>query len=69
MVRADLLDCIDSFLRVVRESRHPFGGVQMIFIGDLYQLPPIVSQDERFYFNQVYESPYFFSSFEASRYI
>ena len=63
MVRADLLDCIDSFLRVVRESRHPFGGVQMIFIGDLYQLPPIVSQDERFYFNQVYESPYFFSSF------
>ncbi len=41
MVRADLLDCIDKFLRLNGpEEKQPFGGVQMIFIGDLYQLPP-----------------------------
>jgi ATP-dependent DNA helicase PIF1 len=62
MVRADLLDCIDAFLREVREDRSPFGGVQMIFIGDLYQLPPIVSREERVYFDEVYDSPFFFSS-------
>ncbi|RAP36512.1 AAA family ATPase [Candidatus Marinamargulisbacteria bacterium SCGC AAA071-K20] len=62
MVRADLLDCIDVFLREVREDRRPFGGIQMIFIGDLYQLPPIVNKEELVFFNDVYDSPYFFSS-------
>ena len=45
MVRADLLDCVDKFLRLNGpNSKHPFGGVQMIFIGDFYQLPPVVSE-------------------------
>lgn len=63
MVRADLLDCVDSFLRRYGPySRRPFGGVQMIFIGDLYQLPPVVPRTEEGIFKSVYESPYFFSS-------
>ncbi len=43
MLRCDILDCIDKFLRLNREKRQePFGGVQMVFIGDLKQLPPVV---------------------------
>ncbi len=62
MVRADVLDAIDVFLRMHRETqRHlPFGGVQMIFIGDLYQLPPVVAQPESSIYFSLYESPYFF---------
>ncbi len=63
MVRADMLDNIDYFLRVNREIDEPFGGVQMIFFGDLFQLPPVISSPvERQYFTTRYESPYFFSS-------
>ena len=63
MVRADLLDCVDTFLRRQRQSNLPFGGVQMIFIGDLYQLPPVVTRQELGVFShQLYDSPYFFSS-------
>lgn len=62
MVRADLLDCVDKALRLNRKSKEPFGGVKMIFIGDLYQLPPIVTRDEQDYFRNHYESPYFFSA-------
>ena len=63
MVRADLLDCIDAFLRMYGpRSDKPFGGVQMILIGDLYQLAPVVRQDEQSIFSTVYESPYFFSA-------
>jgi ATP-dependent exoDNAse (exonuclease V) alpha subunit len=63
MVRADLLDCIDEFLRLHRKKRSvPFGGVQMIFIGDLYQLPPVVTSKEKSLFKEYYSSPYFFSS-------
>lgn len=63
MVRADMLDNIDYFLRVNRDVDEPFGGVQMIFFGDLFQLPPVVaSQVERQYFRERYESAYFFSS-------
>ncbi len=47
MVRADLLDCVDAFLKAARKSKRPFGGVQCVFIGDLHQLPPVVRQDER----------------------
>ena len=43
MVRADLLDSIDYFLRINRENPMPFGGVQVVFFGDLFQLPPVVS--------------------------
>jgi ATP-dependent DNA helicase PIF1 len=63
MVRADLLDCIEKFLRQNGPHRKQwFGGVQMIFIGDLYQLPPVVSSSEREIFTHRYETPYFFSS-------
>jgi len=63
MVRADLLDCVDRFLRLngPRADR-PFGGVQMIFIGDLYQLPPVVTSREREAFESVYETPYFYGA-------
>jgi len=63
MVRADLLDCVEMFLRL--NGPHPkkrFGGLQMIFIGDLYQLPPVVTSAERNVFSIQYETPYFFSS-------
>ena len=63
MVRADLLDCVDKFLRLNGpNSKRPFGGVQMIFIGDLYQLPPVVTSREREIFRAHYGSPYFFSA-------
>lgn len=64
MVRADLLDCIDKALRLNRERpKEPFGGVQMILIGDLYQLPPVVTTQETYRFQSEYSSPYFFSAF------
>lgn len=62
MVRADLLDCIDKFLRLNVKKKKPFGGVQMIFFGDLYQLPPVVTGKEKEFFNTYYKSPYFFDS-------
>ncbi|MEM1214967.1 MAG: DEAD/DEAH box helicase [Bacteroidota bacterium] len=63
MVRADMLDNIDYFLRLNRDNPQPFGGVQMIFFGDLFQLPPVVANDvERRLFQTTYDSPYFFSS-------
>jgi ATP-dependent exoDNAse (exonuclease V) alpha subunit len=63
MVRADMLDNIDYFLQVNRNSPKPFGGVQMIFFGDLFQLPPVISTTfEKQYFRTHYSSPYFFSS-------
>ena len=62
MVRADLLDAIDVFLRRTRMSEEPFGGVQMIFFGDLFQLPPVITNTDRQRFYSEYESPYFFSA-------
>jgi ATP-dependent DNA helicase PIF1 len=64
MVRADLLDRIDQFLRLNgNDPSKPFGGIQMIFFGDLYQLPPVVStEEENQYISANYESPYFFSA-------
>ncbi len=63
MVRADLLDCVDIFLRRHgRKKARPFGGIQMIFIGDLYQLPPVVTSREKALFTEYYKSPYFFSA-------
>ncbi len=63
MVRADLLDCMEKFFRL--NGPHPktaFGGIQMIFIGDLYQLPPVVTSSERAIFSSFYKTPYFFSA-------
>ena len=62
MVRADLLDCVDEFLRKNCGPGKPFGGKRMIFIGDLYQLPPVVSAHEEQIFREHYETPYFFSA-------
>ena len=63
MVRADLLDCIEKFLRLNGPERKQwFGGVQMIFIGDLYQLPPVVTSGEKEIFTHRYTTPYFFSA-------
>lgn len=62
MVRADLLDCIDVSLKKNRRNNSPFGGVQIIAIGDPYQLPPIVKTSEQKFFRTVYDSPYFFSA-------
>jgi ATP-dependent DNA helicase PIF1 len=63
MVRADLLDCVDKFLRLNGPSADlPFGGIQMIFIGDLYQLPPVVTGSEKRGFNLLYKTPYFYSA-------
>lgn len=62
MVRADLLDAIDIFLRKVRENNNPFGGVQMVFFGDLYQLPPVMTAADRDKFLSEYDSPYFFDA-------
>ncbi|MFH1086972.1 MAG: AAA family ATPase [Chloroflexota bacterium] len=63
MVRADLLDCVDKFLRLNGlRIDVPFGGIQMVFIGDLYQLPPVVASGERSVFNSFYDTPYFYSA-------
>ena len=62
MVRADLLDAVDAVLRRLRRNERPFGGVQLLMIGDLHQLPPVVKQDEWGLLQQYYASPYFFSS-------
>lgn len=69
MVRADLLDAIDSSLRLNRHDNRPFGGVQMVFFGDVFQLPPVVTgKDLADYFEVNYGGPYFFNakSFAAS---
>ncbi len=62
MLRADLLDCIHIFLQRARRNDQPFGGLKMVFIGDLYQLSPVLSAEESEWFRHSYATPYFFSS-------
>ncbi|MDO4164888.1 MAG: AAA family ATPase [Bacteroides sp.] len=62
MVRADLLDAVDSILRRYRDRSKPFGGVQLLMIGDLQQLAPVVKDEEWAMLKDYYETPYFFSS-------
>jgi hypothetical protein len=63
MLRADLLDTIDFVLKSVRRQQHkPFGGVQVLFIGDLMQLPPVVKEEEWNILKQYYNSIYFFDA-------
>lgn len=63
MVRADLFDCMEAFLRKWGPRKgKPFGGVQLILIGDLYQLPPVVTHREKEIFHYLYKTPYFYSA-------
>jgi hypothetical protein len=62
MVRADLLDGVDAVLRRYKHRHLPFGGVQLLMIGDLHQLPPVVKDDEWDLLKTCYDSCYFFSS-------
>lgn len=62
MLRADMLDCIDLVLRTVRRNKLPFGGMQLLFIGDLNQLPPIVKNEEWDLLRPYYQSAYFFEA-------
>ena len=60
MLRADMLDAIDATLRFIRRNHKPFGGIQMLYIGDLFQLPPVVKDEEWTLLKEYYESPFFF---------
>jgi DNA-binding CsgD family transcriptional regulator/nucleoside-triphosphatase THEP1 len=63
MLRSDLLDAIDTVLKYVRRKNYlPFGGVQVLFIGDLLQLPPVVKNEEWELLKEFYKSPYFFDA-------
>jgi uncharacterized protein YpbB len=62
MLRADMLDCIDETLKYYRRNQIPFGGVQLLFIGDMFQLPPVTSDNEWSLLSKYYKSPFFFSS-------
>ncbi|MGN0033270.1 MAG: helix-turn-helix domain-containing protein [Candidatus Limimorpha sp.] len=67
MVRADLLDAIDSVMRRVRRSQKPFGGVQILMIGDIHQLAPVAKNDEWEILQPYYKSVYFFDSHVLQR--
>lgn len=63
MVRSDLFDCIEKFMRLNGKNKgESFGGVQIILFGDLFQLPPVVKRDEYHIFTTKYQSPYFFDA-------
>ncbi len=62
MLRADMLDCISETLKYYKRSQIAFGGVQVLFIGDMYQLPPVTTDNEWSLLSQYYKSPFFFSS-------
>ena len=62
MVRADLLDAIDNVLRTYKDRTQPFGGVQLLLIGDLQQLAPVAVEKEWAMLKDYYDTPYFFSS-------
>ena len=62
MVRADVLDAIDAVLRRVRRSQKPFGGIQLLMIGDVHQLAPVAKAEEWEVLSPYYDTPYFFGS-------
>lgn len=63
MVRADIIDAVDRILRVYSHNlREPFGGKQLLLVGDVFQLEPVVKGDEREILNRFYPTPYFFSA-------
>ena len=62
MVRADIFEGIDHSLKLARKNNKPFGGVQVCVIGDLFQLPPVVTREEKEFFTQYYQTPFFFGT-------
>lgn len=63
MVKPDMVDCMDASLRKVRRNNLPFGGVPVVFVGDLHQLPPVVSTaDEAYFYSHRYRSEFFFDA-------
>ncbi len=62
MVRCDVMDVLDALLRSVRKNSSPFGGLQLLLIGDLYQLPPVTKREDWAFLSKAYPSPYFFDS-------
>lgn len=63
MVRADIIDFIDKVLRIYcRNMREPFGGKQMLFVGDIYQLEPVIKEEDRQLLRPFYKSGYFFDA-------
>ena len=62
MVRCDVLDAVDFVMQLVRRNRNPFGGAQVMLIGDMHQLPPVVRENEWNIVTKYYSSPYFFDS-------
>ncbi len=62
MLRADLLDAMDFMMQTVRKKNNPFGGVQVLFIGDLLQLPPVIRDDEWRILKNYYQGKFFFHS-------
>lgn len=63
MVRADIIDCVDRILRVFSgQMRLPFGGKQLLFVGDVFQLEPVVPSDQKEILSLFYASPFFFSA-------
>ena len=67
MVRCDLLDALDTVLRRFRDRTKPFGGVQLLMIGDLQQLTPVVTDEEADLLSRYYTTPYFFGSHALSK--
>lgn len=65
MLRPDIIDAIDLTLQITRENKDPFGGVQMIFVGDLYQLPPVITNDEVNVMSTLYPEGFFFFNSNA----
>lgn len=70
MVRCDLIDAIDRTLRLYRKDSAPFGGIQMVFVGDMFQLEPVAQQDEKNILGSIYQSDrlYFYKSFVIQKY-
>lgn len=62
MMRADYLDLIDHKLKAFFKNKKPFGGIQMVMVGDFYQLEPIIQSNEEYYFHSEYSSPFAFSA-------
>lgn len=62
MARADIVDYVDISLRLNKKNNKPFGGIQVIFVGDCFQLPPVVTNAEKHVFSNIYLSPWWFDS-------